>query len=160
MPDTETEQPQPTDTTTEPQSDSDGLGDAGKRAIEAERTARKTAEQQAKAFQEQLEAATLRVSAFEAANNDLTAQITANQQTILRQNIGLAKGLPTALIERLRGDDEAALNADADSLLALLPQQTPTVTAPRPDLSQGSRAPATTSPADEFANALRRATGR
>lgn len=44
----------PSDGTTPP-AESDGLGDAGKRALEAERAARKEAEKQAKAVQRELE---------------------------------------------------------------------------------------------------------
>jgi len=38
----------------------------------------------------------------------------------LRANVALAKGLPAELAARLQGDDETALNADADKLLALV----------------------------------------
>lgn len=38
----------------------------------------------------------------------------------LRASVALAKGLPPDLAARLQGDDEAALNADADKLLALV----------------------------------------
>lgn len=162
MTDETTVAPDTADQTTETQTETQGdpeLGDAGKRAIEAERSARKAAEQQAKALTEQLEAATLRASAFEAANTDLTNTVTTREQELTRLKVGLAKGLPPSLVDRLRGDDEAALTADADSLLALLPQAT-VPAPPRPDPTQGSRGPSTTDPATEFGAFLQRARNR
>jgi hypothetical protein len=153
--------PTPTpDATPEPQGDPDGLGDAGKRALQAERTARQQAEQQLRAVQEQFEAATAKAAAFEAANTDLTGRVEQQGLNIARLTVAIDKGLPKAFIDRLQGSDEATFAADADSLLALLPQQPVTPAAPRPDPSQGSRAPASTSPADDFAAVFRRATGR
>lgn len=55
-----------------------------------------------------------------------------------RLRVAIAKGLPADLIDRLRGDSEEEIAADADALLALVaPPQTTTAPGPRPDLSQG-----------------------
>lgn len=83
------------------------------------------------------------------------------ERDALRSAVALAKGLPANLAARLQGDNQAALEADADELLALIPADT-TPRLPRPDPSQGSSArggPAKT-PADEFAAHIRQLTGR
>ena len=60
--------------------------------------------------------------------------------------VALAKGLPADLVDRLRGDTESDIAADADALLAL-------VNAPRtplPDPTQGTQGAAPTTPEQEF----------
>jgi hypothetical protein len=42
---------------------------------------------------------------------------------MLRRDVAAAAGLPAELADRLRGDDEAALKADAEALLALIPKK-------------------------------------
>lgn len=66
---------------------------------------------------------------------DAEARANKLEQTALRQKVALTKGLPANLVDRLQGDDEDSLIADADSLLALL--KTPT--SPRADPSQGAK---------------------
>ena len=75
--------------------------------------------------------------------------------------VALAKRLPANLAARLQGDDEAALAADADELLSLVPKDT-SPRAPRVDLSQGSSAKGGTAatPAQEFAGMLQTLQGR
>lgn len=56
----------------------------------------------------------------------------------LRYRIALEKGLPADLIDRLKGDSEDELKADADKLLALVaPADGGTPRVPRPDPTQG-----------------------
>ena len=55
--------------------------------------------------------------------NDLRQQFEAERMNALRLRIGAEAGLPTALMERLRGSNEAELKADAEALKALIPTQ-------------------------------------
>lgn len=48
------------------------------------------------------------------------AELRNERTTNLKMKVALAKGLPAALIDRLRGDDEESLGKDADALLELL----------------------------------------
>lgn len=58
--------------------------------------------------------------------------------SLTRYRVAVAKGVPAELVDRLRGDTEDEIAADADALLALV--ATPgTSTTPRPDPSQGVR---------------------
>lgn len=61
------------------------------------------------------------------------AELKQERTTRLRLQIAAAKGLSPALAERLRGDTESELNADADALLALIPAPT----APAPEKKPG-----------------------
>lgn len=56
------------------------------------------------------------------------------ERILARAKVANAKGLPPELAERLRGDTEEEMLADADSLLELTK-----ASAPRPDLKQGAR---------------------
>lgn len=69
----------------------------------------------------------------------------------LRLSVGIDKGLPKALIERLKGDDADTLSADADALLQYVPSDKRT---PFPDPSQGPKGDTKTSNADQFASQL------
>lgn len=51
---------------------------------------------------------------------ELQAEAEAASKTALKFRVGLDKGLPLPVAERLVGDDEAALTADADTLAELL----------------------------------------
>ena len=131
------------------------LGDAGKKALAAERDARKAAEKASadlKAKLDQIEKANLselekaQLAAKEA--QDQLAEITRQN---LRNSVALAKGVPADLAEFLTGDTEDELNAKADTLLARL--NAPTT--PLPDPSQGARGgDGQKSVADQFAAAL------
>lgn len=139
---------------TDPASENQGepdLGEAGKRAIAAERARANTAEQQLRALQAQLDTAAARVTELEQTNQTLTTEVASRDLSISRLNIGIDKGLSRPLIERLRGDDEAALADDADALLALLPPATPVAGAPRPDPTQGGRGSGASTPEQAFA---------
>lgn len=81
--------------------DQDGLGlnEGGRRAIEAERRARREAESETKRLRDQL------------AEHD---------RTDLIRSVAASKSLPAGLAERLRGNSREELEADADALLALV----------------------------------------
>jgi hypothetical protein len=98
-----------TDSTTEPAgtelADQDPLGDAGKRALTAERNARREAERH-------LREAEARVAEFE--RRDLVNEVAS------------AKGIAPELAPRLKGDTREELEADADALLQVVaPEQGP-----------------------------------
>lgn len=81
----------------------DDLNDGGKRALDAERKARRDAESEAKRLRDQL---------------------AARDRSDAIQEVARAKGLPSELAERLRGESREELEADADELLkALAPQE-------------------------------------
>ncbi|GAA4774582.1 hypothetical protein [Microbacterium gilvum] len=97
----------------------DGLGDAGKKAIAAEREARKTAEKAAADYKAQLERieqanltelekAQKRAEAAEKQANDLATKAA-------RAEVAAAKGVPAAL---LTGTTQEELEASADALIA------------------------------------------
>jgi hypothetical protein len=73
------------------------------------------------------------------AQNDLTAMKTraeAAERSLLRSRIAAEKHLPAELADRLTGDDEAALRADAEVLVKLIaPVQPP---APLADPGSGT----------------------
>lgn len=59
---------------------------------------------------------------------------------LMRYQVAISKGLPAELVGRLHGETEEELAADADALLNLI--ATPdSGSGPRPDLSQGAKAP-------------------
>lgn len=62
----------------------------------------------------------------------------AAEARILRQQVALSKALPAELVDRLRGDTQEELEADADALLGLLAPKDDGET-PFPDLGQGPR---------------------
>ena len=136
----------------DPQGEPAELGDAGKKAIAAEREARKAAEKSAadlKAKLDQIEQANLsELEKAQLAAKTAQDELAALTRQNLRNSVALAKGVPADLAEFLTGDTEDELNAKADTLLARL--NAPTT--PRPDLSQGPKGgggPATTG--DAFA---------
>lgn len=125
----------------EPQGDPVELGDGGKKAIAAERARANALEKQLKAFQAQHDAAEAeKLTELERAQKaaaEASSRLAEYERTTMRQKVALDTGLPASLVGRLQGDDEAALLADAESLMALL--NTPTT--PKPDPSQGAKVP-------------------
>ena len=124
----------------------DHLGDAGKRALAAERDARKAAERQ-------LSEATARLKEIEDANlseiekakrdaEEARTQLAALQRESARARVALEKGVPSDLIEFISGDDEEQMAAKADLLMSRL-NSTPST--PKPDFTQGA-APAPSRP--------------
>jgi hypothetical protein len=142
---------------TQTQGDPADLGDAGKKALAAERDARKAAE---KATTDAL----AKVKAFEDAQKTEAEKaaeaLTAAQQTAaesaakaLRYEVAAEKGIPLNAAMRLTGTTREELAADADVLKGLLGTTAP---GPRADLSQAStRDPAAKgTPEADFANFL------
>lgn len=133
----------------------DGLGDAGKKALAAEREARKAAEKSAAEFAERLKKLeTANLSELERAQRE-AAEARATLEQITKQNlrnsVALAKGVPADLVDFLNGDTEDEIAAKADVLLARLS----TPTSPRPDPSQGARGDALALNSDGLEQALR-----
>lgn len=132
------------------------LGEGGKKALSAEREARKAAEKTAadlKARLDEIEQANLSdLEKAQAAAKAATDRLAEIEATSLRQKVAIEKGVPAKWVDRLRGTTEEELSADADLILADV-QQSPTT--PKPDLSQGSQgSTATSSTADQFASAI------
>ncbi|MBK0418285.1 hypothetical protein JD276_04470 [Leucobacter sp. CSA1] len=140
------------------------LGDAGKKAIAAERDARKQAEAAAAEYKKKLDAieqASLselekaQRAAESAAEESarLKAEIESRDLQILKQSIGAELKLPPELVARLQGDTEEALREDAKSLAALVPDTTSPF--PKADPSQGVQGSAAGGTnADRFASFL------
>jgi hypothetical protein len=130
------------------------LGDSGKKALDAERKRAATAEREAKALKarlDQLEAANLsELEKAQKAAAEATARLAEYEKTTIRQRVALTKGVPADLVDRLRGDTEDEIAADADALMALVSAPK----SPRPDPSQGPRTTASGSTADQFAAAV------
>jgi hypothetical protein len=130
----ENNQQQPPATGEQPQPAADGgeLGDAGKQALAAERTARREAEKQRKELEarlkeleplaakaQQLEDA--KKSEAEKLNEKLTAaekRAIEAETKALRLEVATAKGLTPAQAKRLVGATKDELEADADDLLS------------------------------------------
>ena len=125
--------------TPDPSADEAGLGEAGKRALAAERDARKAAEKSAtEALAKLQQIEDEKLSELEKAQKTATeasARLAEIEATSLRQKVALDKGIPAALVARLQGATEEELAADADALLGLM--NAPRT--PAPDPGQGPR---------------------
>ena len=145
----------PVEPVVEQSESADILGDGGKKALAAEREARKTAEKVAADYKtklDQIEQASL--SDLEKAQQtakDAQDQLANLTRENLRNSVALTKGVPADLAQFLTGDTEEALAAQADTLLARL--NTPTT--PKPDLSQGSQNTAVALNSDGLEEALK-----
>jgi hypothetical protein len=130
----------------------DGLGDAGRKALDAERTARKELEKQVKDLQARdpvkalLEALGQKPEPGQDPSQALTERIAAMEERTakaeleaLRLKVAADKGLSPKQAARLRGATRDELEADADELLADFPGSTSTPGTPRPDPTQGAR---------------------
>lgn len=137
------------------------LGDAGKKAIAAERRRADTLEKELKALRLDAEtranAELSELERFKKENEELRNSKTASELESIRYSVALEKGLPAALAARLQGTDRDSFSTDADNLLQLVGS---TATTPRPDPSQGPHADAgTLSPAQQLADVIRSARG-
>lgn len=86
---------------------------------------------------------------------DLEKRLQSVEAAALRRSVALAKGLPADLVDRLRGESEQELAADADALLALVNQPR----SPIPDPTMGPQGLAPSTPEQAFvafANSLSR----
>ena len=113
------------------------LGEAGIKALQAERDARKQAEDQLKTLRQQIEDANK--TAEQKAADDLAAAQKAAAESAaraLRYEVAAAKGLDLKLAPRLTGATQEELEADADQLKELLGTAAPKV--PKPDPSVGA----------------------
>jgi hypothetical protein len=142
-----------------PDSPPDTLGDAGKRALAAERKAARDAQRRAdelaarlREFEDrdktELQRAIERADAAEKAAADLTARAT-------RYEVAAAKGLTTRQAARLIGTTREELEADADELLADLNAGR---TGRVPDFDAGVRTNGSAAPS--MNDAIRRMAGR
>jgi hypothetical protein len=115
------------------------LGDGGKKALSAERDARKAAERTAaelSAKLKQFEDANLsELERTKKAAEESAAELAKLRSENIRSKVALDKGIPADLVEFLTGDTEGDIAAKADLLLARL--NTPGT--PKPDPSQGAK---------------------
>jgi len=115
------------------------LGPNGEKALKEERAARAAAEKTAAGYKAELdkiaEANLSEIEKAQKAAADAQAELAAISQQNLVNSRALAKGLPGELTAFITGADEAAVDAQIDTLLAKL-NVTPTT--PRPDLTQSS----------------------
>lgn len=152
--DTPAEQPE---STPEKSATDEPLGDAGKKALDAERREKRAAEKRAAELETRLkefedrdktEAQKLAERA-EAAERSL-AELQANA---LRAEVALERGLTPSQAKRLIGSTREELEADADELLKDI-GATNGPRAPRPDPNQGRQSGGAASTADQFAAAI------
>lgn len=139
------------------QGDPAALGENGELTLKKERA-------RANELEKQMKAAQAKLDAIEAANlselekSQKAAKASADrvaelEKADLRKTVALEKGVPAKWVDRLKGDTQAELEADADAILADIK---PDSTTPKPDLSQGPRGGAGGSaPADQFAAFLK-----
>lgn len=115
------------------------LGDGGKKAIQAERDARKAAEKltaELSAKLKQFEDANLsELERTKKAAEESAAELAALRAENVRSRVALDKGVPADLVEFLTGDTEGDIAAKADLLMARL--NAPGT--PKPDPSQGAK---------------------
>lgn len=126
--------------------DADPLGDAGKKALAAERDARKAAEK---------ELAKYRKAEADKADADKTEaekRAAAEQRAVdaemraTRLEVAHDKGLTPAQAKRLVGTTKEELEADADEILRDFPTTPAKPATPKPDPSQGARGETKTRP--------------
>lgn len=125
----------------------DTLGDAGKKALDAERKARREAEQRLKDVEAQLKELSDKdkseVEKLREAVTALTKERDDSAAKVLRFEVASEKGLTPAQAKRLVGVTKEELEADADEILEAFPASSSGATPPpsrRPaaDLKGGS----------------------
>lgn len=132
----------------------DALGEPGKKALTAEREARKQAERQAAEYAARLkEIEDANLSELEKAQREAAEAretLARIQRDADRNRVALEKGVPSDLIEFITGDTAEEMAAKADLLVNRLGSNPST---PKPDRTQGAsgKEPATTT-ADQFAS--------
>lgn len=132
------------------------LGDAGKKALTAERDARKQAERKNAEYEARLkEIEDANLSELEKAQREASEardSLATIQRESDRNRVALEKGVPSDLIEFITGDTAEDMAAKADLLISRLNASPST---PKPDRTQGAsgkEAPVTT--AQQFAQQL------
>lgn len=148
QPDEQQGEQKPPEKEPEPRSDSDGLGDAGRKAIAAERKAAREEKRRADEAQAQLEELRRQqmteqeraVAERDDARKQLeeaNARLAAFEQERTRNEVAAAKGLSLAQARRLSGTTREEFEADADAFKAeLAALAAPPV--PKPDPSAGA----------------------
>lgn len=135
--------PAPTDGE-QPQGDPAELGEAGKKALAAERKRADDAVKAQKALQAQLDQAAdanlTETQRMQKQLEELTSQYQASQLEATRNRVIASEGVPASLAGFVSGADEAALVASAQALKAAVAAATAPGT-PVPDPSQGSHPP-------------------
>jgi hypothetical protein len=104
--------------------DVSGLGDAGMRALEREREARKEAERKLKEAQEAAEREKLsEKQRLEKEAQDAKNEADKAKLEAMRFRIGLKAGVPVDHLDRVRGTTEEEIKADAEAYAKSLGQQ-------------------------------------
>lgn len=139
--------------------ESQELGDGGKKALQAERDARKQAEKanaelaaRLKEFEDS-KLSDLERAQKQAAEN--AAELARLRSENVRNKVAIDKGVPADLVEFLTGDTEGDIAAKADLLLARL--NTPGT--PKPDPSQGAKGEAAALNGDPLLSTLKNKLG-
>lgn len=121
------------------QGDPEQLGDGGKKALDAERSARRAAEARVVELENQITTLTethqQELEAANAAAAEARTDADNASSDALRYRVALETGVPAKHVGRLQGDTEEALREDAATFAADIVQGT---TSPKPDLSQGA----------------------
>ena len=117
-------------------------------AREAEELKKKLAEYETRDLSE-LEKAQKEAADAKAALETENAARRKAELMALRTRIGAEKGLPAAFIDRLTGDDEESIIADAEKLLAAIPKQETAL-----DIGQGKKGEPTDPDVTAFAAGL------
>jgi hypothetical protein len=129
----------PADPKPDPKPDADQLGDAGKKALAAEREQRKAAEKELakyrKADQDRVDADKTEAEKRAAAEQ----RATDAEMRATRLEVAHEKGLTPAQAKRLVGTTKEELEADADEILRDFPTAPAKPAGPKPDPSQGAR---------------------
>jgi hypothetical protein len=118
----------------------DQLGDAGQKAIKAERARASAAEKRVAELeadaQKRADAELTETERLKKENAALAERATKAERDALRVSVAAAKSLPATLANRLQGDTQEELEADADALIAAFPVAS---SSPRPDPSLGPK---------------------
>ena len=155
-----------TESTTEAQApaeaevtESQELGDGGKKALQAERDARKAAERSAAEYAAKLkEIEDANLSELERTKKlaeESAAELARLRSENVRNKVAIDKGVPADLIEFLTGDTEGDIAAKADLLMARL--NAPGT--PKPDPSQGAKGDGTALNGDPLLDTLKNKLG-
>ena len=119
--------------------DTPDLGEAGQKAIKAERDARKTAERTVAELAAKLksfeDANLSELERTKKAADEAASELAALRIENVRNRVALTKGVPADLIEFLTGSTEEEVTAKADVLMSRLSSSG----TPKPDPSQGAK---------------------
>lgn len=149
---------------TEATTETPELGDAGKKAIAAERARADKAEKELKALRSDAEtranAELTELERFKKENEELRSGKSTSELEAIRFKVALEKGIPANLAARLQGTDYDTIAADADSLSELVTPGKPNGSV-RADLSQGVKSTTgSQDPAQAFAGFMKSQLGQ